>query len=65
VSELYGEIGDNGFLKISNQGDREAVATILYRNGYTVDTKRRKKNGKAFEYYVHYEMKGPDIQEGN
>lgn len=61
---MYGELGDSGFLKISNETDRATVATILYRNGYTVDTKRRKKNGKTFEYYVHYEMKDSDIKEG-
>lgn len=60
---MYGEIGDIGYLKISNEADRATVANILFRNGYTVQTKRRKKNGKTYEYYVHYEMRNAETTE--
>lgn len=62
---MYGEIGDNGYLKIANEADRATVANILFRNGYTVQTKRRKKNGKTYEYYVHYEMRNAETADSN
>lgn len=57
------DIGDSGFLKIANESDRVAVATILYKNGYTVRPVRKKKNGKANEYYVSYKIEAQDITE--
>lgn len=48
------ELGSIGYLKISSEADRAAVATILFRNGYTVSSVRRKKNGKTYEYFVKY-----------
>ena len=39
----------SGTLKINNEADRIAVASILYKNGYTVKPYRFKKNGKSFE----------------
>lgn len=48
----------NGCLKISNEEDRRAVATILFKNGYTVHPVRCKKNGKTYEYFVKYELIG-------
>ena len=56
-------IGTHGFLKIGNESDRIAVASILYKNGYSVSPARKKKNGKTFEYYVEYELKPAEIQE--
>ena len=43
-----GEVGERGYLKIGNEADRVAVASILYKNGYTVRPVRRKKNGAKF-----------------
>lgn len=59
---MFGEIGDEGYLKIGNETDRNTVANILYKNGYTTQPVRRKKNGKAFEYFVKYQMKENDIE---
>ncbi len=60
---MYGDIGDKGYLKISSENDRAAVANILYKNGYTVQPTRRRKNGRSFEYYVMYEMKENTVDE--
>ena len=53
-----------GYLKISSKEDREAVAAILFRNDYTVGIARRKKDGKSFEYFVKYEMRDRDMEDG-
>lgn len=58
-----GEIGEYGYLKIGNEADRLTVASILYKNGYTVKPIRKKKNGKSYEYFVFYQMNNRD--EGN
>ena len=60
---MAAEIGDMGYLKIDNSEDRANVARILFANGYTVSTVRQKKNGKAYEYYVKYEIKPRDLGE--
>lgn len=60
---MIGDIGDEGYLKIDNEADRETVANILFHNHYTVSTMRKKRNGKTFEYYVHYEIKSMEIKE--
>ena len=54
-------LGASGFLKIGNEADRNAIAAILYRNGYTVSPTRKKRDGKSYEYYVKYEMRPRDI----
>lgn len=59
-----GELCDSGYLKIGNEQDRATVAQILYRNGYSVKPARKRKNGKAFEYYVAYRLENPDVKEG-
>lgn len=46
----------SGTLKINNEADRIAVASILYKNGYTVKPYRFKKNGKSFEYCVKFSL---------
>lgn len=56
------EFAKSGYLKISNENDRQAVASILFKNGYTVRTVRAKKNGKTYEYYVSYEKNPLDIE---
>lgn len=48
------EIGSRGVIRIKNEADRVTVATILYKNGYTVRPVRTKANGKTYEYYVEY-----------
>lgn len=54
---------DTGWLRIANKEDRATVANILFNNGYTVGTVRRKLNGKAFEYFVKFETKPIDAEE--
>lgn len=61
---MWGEIGDSGLLKIASEADRETVANILFRNGYTTSPVRRKKNGKAFEYFVKYALLSREIGDG-
>lgn len=62
---MAGEIGDVGYLKIDNNEDRIAVASVLLTNGYTVSIVRKKKNGKAYEYYVKYELMDRNMDEEN
>ena len=52
-----------GLLKIGNEADRVTVASILYKNGYSVSPVRKKKNGKTYEYFVSYEMRSPAFNE--
>ena len=56
------EFAKSGYLKIANENDRQAVASILFKNGYTVRTVRAKKNGKTYEYFVRYEKNPLDIE---
>lgn len=40
-------------LEIENKEDREALAVILFKNGYTVkQTRSRKIDNKRYVYYV-------------
>ena len=57
------ESGQAGALKIGNEADRVTVASILYKNRYSVSPVRKKKNGKTYEYFVAYEMRSPDVNE--
>ena len=52
------DIKSSGYLRISNETDRVTIASILYKNGYSVSPVRCKRNGKTFEYFVKYEFKG-------
>lgn len=56
-------LGTHGYLKIGNEADRVTVASILFKNGYSVSPVRKKKNGKTYEYYVEYEIKPTEIPE--
>ena len=56
-------IGSHGYLKIGNEADRITVASILYKNGYSVSPVRKKRDSKAYEYYVEYEQKSRNITE--
>lgn len=55
--------GSHGFLKIGSEADRGTVASILFKNGYSVSLARKKKKGKATEYYVEYEVKHCGVPE--
>lgn len=48
-------MGSPIYLKIDRKEDREAVAAILYRNGYRVEPAKL-KNKKSYEYYVRCEL---------
>jgi len=56
-------IGDSGYLRIEGKDDRVLVASILYKNGYTVQKVRRKKNQKTYEYLVKYDTNSEEVQE--
>ncbi|MCD8398276.1 MAG: hypothetical protein LUD12_14035 [Lachnospiraceae bacterium] len=58
---MFGEVGDKDILRIASEADRNTVAEILYKNGYTVQPVRRRKNAKQYEYFVRYEMKNNEI----
>ena len=58
------ELGKSGYLRIANELERTQVASILFKNGYTVRTVRNKKNGKTYEYFVYYCRQPLDIQYG-
>ena len=60
---MAGSIGDLGFLRIENGDERAMVAGILFKNGYTVSTTRKKRNGKTYEYFVKYELKDREMAE--
>lgn len=57
------ELNSVGYLRISNEADRATVATILFRNGYSVSPVRQKRNGKTYEYYVKFTKTALDIPE--
>ncbi len=59
------DLDATGFIKIGNEPDRVAVASILFKNGYTVSMVRQKKNGKAYEYFVKYRKQSAGEQEVN
>lgn len=58
-----GDVGKMGYLRVGNEADRVTLASILYKNGYTVRPVRRKKNNKSYEYYVYYQMNSLDEEE--
>jgi len=57
------KIGESGYIRVAGEEDRLAIQRIALKNGYTVSTARRKKNGKAYEYFVKYETVDQDIKE--
>ena len=62
---MVGQLGDVGYLRIGNEDERVNVSGILVKNGYTVSIVRQKKNGKAFDYFVKYELKEKDLKDGD
>lgn len=58
-------IGVRGYLDIAKEEDRLAIASILYKYGYTVSPKRVKKDGKSYKYLVYYEKRSLDRLEGD
>ena len=42
------------YLKIGSEADRVTVASILFRNGYSVQPVKQKKDGRSNEYLVKY-----------
>ena len=51
------------YLRVGNEADRVTIASILYKNGYSVSPVRRKKNGRSYEYYVACWIGPSDIPE--
>ena len=41
-------------LYLQNKEDREAVALVLYRSGYTVQERKRKDGGKTVVYLEYW-----------
>lgn len=48
-------MGKPVLLKIAAEIDRVAVAGVLIRNGYRVETAKRKQ-GKCYQYYLKCEL---------
>lgn len=46
--------GQAFYIKIGNEADRVTVASILYKNGYSVQPVKQKKDGRSNEYLVKY-----------
>lgn len=42
------------YLKIGSEADRVTVASILYKNGYSVQPVKQKEDGRSNEYLVKY-----------
>ena len=42
------------YLQIGSEADRVTVASILYKNGYSVQPVKQKKDGRSNEYLVKY-----------
>ena len=55
------KIGDFGYIRVNGEEDRLMIQRIALKNGYTVSTARRKKNGRSYEYFVKYETIDQDI----
>lgn len=55
-----GDVKECGYLRINNEADRISVASVLYKNGYTVRPVRKKKNGKSYEYFLFYQLNSLD-----
>ena len=51
------------YLKIGSEADRVTVASILFRNGYSVQPVKQKKDGRSNEYLVKYRI-GETMVEG-
>lgn len=43
-----------GELLISDKNDRNTVAMILFKNGYSVTPKRRRRSAKTYYDYLEY-----------
>lgn len=50
------------YLKIGNEADRVTVASILFRNGYSVQPVKQKKDGRSNEYLVKYWIGEPTVE---
>ena len=51
------------YLRVANEQDRVTVASILFKNGYTVMTARKRKPSKAADYYIRITRESPDLPE--
>lgn len=58
------EIAVKGYLEIPKEEDRLAIASILFKHGYSVSPKRARKDGKSYRYFVYYEKRSLDRPEG-
>lgn len=54
---------DKGYLKIDSKEERQAIAQMLFNNGYTVFPARVKKNEKQNYYLVGYELRDQTVKE--
>lgn len=55
-----------GYLEIGNSDDRVAVASLLFKNGYTVSLAKEKiKNNRSYTYFVKYCKETPNDMEVN
>ena len=52
-----------GYLKLGNDEERAAVASILFKNGYTVRTVKKKRDGKSYDKLVEFELRATDVLE--
>ncbi len=53
----------HGYLRLANDEERQQVAAMLFKNGYTVRTVKKRRDGKSFDKYVEFELQPTDIVE--
>lgn len=54
----------SGMLRVRLEADRVAIASILYKNGYSVKPIRVRRNGSSYDYFVKYDLENPDAVGG-
>ncbi len=50
------------YVKIASEADRVTVASILYKNGYSVQPVKQKKDGRSNDYLVKYWVGEPMVE---
>lgn len=53
---MSAELTEHGFLRIKNEADRVTVASILYKNDYSVSPIKKAKNGRTYDYFIEFSV---------
>jgi hypothetical protein len=63
-NKMANEENSSGMLRVKLEADRVAIASILYKNGYSVKPVRQRRNGSSYDYFVKYDLENPDATGG-